>query len=45
MLVLMGMVIDIGDGVMYVILVSDGYVLGSLIKSVLLVGRDLMTFV
>ena len=42
---LTGTVIDIGDGVTHVIPVSDGYVLGSSIKSVPLAGRDLTTFV
>ncbi|CEF96625.1 Actin-related protein 3 (Arp3) [Ostreococcus tauri] len=42
---LTGTVIDIGDGVTHIIPVSDGYVLGSSIKSVPLAGRDLTTFV
>jgi len=42
---LTGTVIDIGDGVTHVVPVSDGYVLGSSIKSVPLAGRDLTTFV
>jgi actin-related protein 3 len=42
---LTGTVIDIGDGVTHVIPVSDGYVIGSSIKSVPLAGRDLNLFV
>lgn len=41
---LTGTVIDIGDGVTHVIPVSDGYVIGSSIKSVPLAGRDLNLF-
>lgn len=42
---LTGTVIDIGDGVTHVIPVSDGYVIGSSIKSVPLAGRDLNLFI
>ena len=41
---LTGTVVDIGDGVTHVIPVSDGYVIGSSIKSVPLAGRDLNLF-
>lgn len=42
---LTGTVVDIGDGVTHVIPVSDGYVIGSSIKSVPLAGRDLNLFI
>ena len=37
--------IDSGDGVTHVIPVSDGYVIGSCIKSIPIAGRDLTQFV
>mmetsp|Transcript_4053 Transcript_4053/g.14161 ORF Transcript_4053/g.14161 Transcript_4053/m.14161 type:complete len:420 (-) Transcript_4053:47-1306(-) len=42
---LSGTVIDSGDGVTHVIPVSDGFVIGSSIKSVPIAGRDLTAFV
>jgi actin-related protein 3 len=42
---LTGTVIDSGDGVTHVIPVSDGFVIGSAIKSVPIAGKDLTLFV
>ncbi|KAK9815824.1 hypothetical protein WJX72_010232 [[Myrmecia] bisecta] len=42
---LSGVVIDSGDGVTHVIPVSDGYVIGSSIKSIPIAGRDITLFV
>ena len=42
---LTGTVIDSGDGVTHVIPVSDGYVLGSSIKSIPIAGRDLTRYI
>ena len=42
---LTGTVIDSGDGVTHVIPVSDGYVIGSSIKSIPIAGKSLTTFV
>jgi len=41
---LTGTVVDSGDGVTHVIPVSDGYVIGSSIKSIPIAGRDLTNF-
>ena len=42
---LTGTVIDSGDGVTHVIPVSEGYVIGSCIKSMDLAGRDITNFI
>lgn len=42
---LTGTVVDSGDGVTHVIPVSDGYVVGSCIKSIPIAGKDITQFV
>lgn len=42
---LIGIVIDSGDGVIYVIFVVEGYVIGSCIKYILIVGWDIIYFI
>nr|PNR30701.1 hypothetical protein PHYPA_027017 [Physcomitrium patens] len=40
-----GVVVDAGDGMTHVVPVSDGYIIGSSIKSIPVAGRDLSNFV
>lgn len=42
---MIGIVIDLGDGVIYVIFVVEGYVIGLLIKFIFIVGCDIIYFV
>lgn len=41
---LTGVVVDAGDGVTHVVPVSDGFVIGSCIKSIPIAGRDITSF-
>lgn len=42
---LSGTVIDSGDGVTHIIPVSEGYVIGSSIRSIPIAGKDITRFV
>ena len=42
---LTGVVVDAGDGCTHVVPVSDGYVVGSAIKSLPIAGKDITKFV
>ncbi|RDY02250.1 Actin-related protein 3, partial [Mucuna pruriens] len=42
---MIGVVVDVGDEATHVVPIADGYVIGSSIKSILIVGKDVTLFV